>query len=221
MFERFRQADGSTTRVHGGLGIGLALVKEIVALHGGEVRAKSPGEGRGATFVIAMPLSLAQSEERQGGHGAARGAGGAADDGHRLTAATDGIDLGGLKVLVVDDDADSALVFRRILGERGATVFVADSAEAGLASLKRDRPDVMVSDIGMPLHDGYELIRRVRALPPDEGGRTPAVALTAFARSEDRRRALLAGFQSHVCKPVEPPELVTVIASLAGRTGTA
>ena len=215
MFERFRQADASTTRHQGGLGIGLALVKEIVALHGGEVRVKSPGEGQGATFIIALPVSPFREQEndqRRRADGAERRA---------IGSAVDGIDLTGLKLLVVDDDPDSATIAARLLADRGASVVKVGSATQALEALKRERPDALVSDIGMPGHDGYELIRWIRSLPDIEGGRTPALALTAFARSEDRRRALLAGYQSHAAKPVDPLELVTVVASLTGRTGGA
>jgi CheY-like chemotaxis protein/anti-sigma regulatory factor (Ser/Thr protein kinase) len=208
LFERFRQADASTTRKHGGLGIGLALVKQIVELHGGSVRVSSEGHNRGATFIVALPLSSVHAEDR-------------AKMPPPLSAspsgALDPVDLEGVKILFVDDDADSRQMGKRILGERRAEVTVAASAAEGLACLCQQVPDVLVSDIGMPEIDGYEFIRRVRELPAGRGGQTPAAALTAFARPEDRRRALMAGFQSHIAKPVEPDELLTVVASLVGK----
>jgi PAS domain S-box-containing protein len=208
VFERFRQADGSTTRRYGGLGIGLALVKDITQLHGGDVQATSPGEGQGATFTLTLPAAT----RRQPPDDAA--AQPPAAPGPVRPATSDGVSLANLKILVVDDDLDATTLARAVLAERGASVTTAASAIQALEALRRDRPDVLVSDIGMPVHDGYELIRWVRALPAAEGGRTPAVALTAFARSEDRRRALLAGYQSHVVKPVHPAELIAVIATL-------
>lgn len=206
MFERFRQADASTTRRHGGLGIGLALVKQLVELHGGTVRAASAGEGRGATFTVSLPVAAVAAKSGDAGAAAASAGGLCAEK-----------MLEGVKVLLIDDDADGRFLGRRILEECGARVVTAGSAVEGLELLKRERPDVLVSDIGMPEADGYALIHWVRRLTAAEGGRTPAVALTAFARSEDRRRALLAGYQSHVPKPVEPAELVTVVAGLVGR----
>lgn len=210
MFERFRQADASTTRRHGGLGIGLALVKQLVELHGGTVRAASAGEGRGATFTVSLPVAAVAAKSGDAGAAAASAGGLCAEK-----------MLEGVKVLLIDDDADGRFLGRRILEECGARVVTAGSAVEGLELLKRERPDVLVSDIGMPEADGYALIHWVRRLTAAEGGRTPAVALTAFARSEDRRRALLAGYQSHVPKPVEPAELVTVVAGLVGRAARA
>jgi CheY-like chemotaxis protein len=209
VFERFRQQDASTTRKHGGLGLGLSIVKHLTELHGGSVRAKSPGEGQGATFSVALPLSAVRhpsdSESRE--HPA-----GARPD----TRDFQSPNLRGVKVLVVDDDRDAREVIGRMFADSEATILTAASATEGLEILQRERPHVLVSDIGMPGMDGYEFARRVRKLPPTDGGATPAIALTAFARSEDRRRALIAGFQMHVAKPVEPAELLTVCASLAG-----
>lgn len=207
LFERFRQADASTTRQHGGLGIGLALVKQLVELHGGTVTAASEGEGRGATFIVQFP-ALSVPERRVERYG------GASD-----TYVEDQLDLTGVHALVVDDEADARELVKRVLEHHQAQVHVAGSASEGFELLKQLRPDVVVSDIGMSRHDGYELMRWIRALRPEQGGKTPSVALTAFARSEDRQRALMSGYQAHLAKPVEPVELVTVVASLVGRLG--
>jgi PAS domain S-box-containing protein len=207
IFERFRQADSSTTRAHGGLGIGLSLVKQIVELHAGSVTASSAGPGQGATFVVSLPLSIALPA--QPGDSAAR-----SGDPEKIERP---VVLEGLKVLFVDDDPDGRAMGRRILSDHHAEVMLAASADEALELVRKTRPDVLVSDIGMPGADGYDLIRRVRQLPDAEGGGVPAVALTAFARSEDRRRVLLAGYEAHVAKPVVPEELVAVVASVAGK----
>jgi PAS domain S-box-containing protein len=216
VFDRFRQADSTTTRHAGGLGIGLSLVKNLTELHGGTVRAKSAGEHQGATFIVSLPLAVL--------HDPPGGAGDRQHPGSQLqppASETELPSLAGVRVLVVDDEPDARDLLRHVLQHRKATVLLASGARDALDLVRHERPDVLVSDIGMPDLDGYELIRLVRALPPDQGGRTPAVALTAFARSEDRRRAMLAGFQIHIAKPVEPPELIATVASLAGRTGVA
>ena len=213
VFDRFRQADASTTRQHGGLGIGLALVKQLVELHGGTVGAKSLGEGAGSTFVVALPLMILQPEP-------------VADGGRRHPTAP-GVPTGlaqhacatirGVRVLVVDDEPDARGLVRRLLEDCHAHVTAVGSAAEAIAQLIGGKGfDVIVSDIGMPGEDGYGLLRRVRTLPDAQGGRTPAIALTAYARSEDRMRSVLAGFQMHVPKPVEPAELITMVASLAG-----
>jgi PAS domain S-box-containing protein len=209
VFDRFRQADASTTRRHGGLGIGLAIVKQLLELHGGSVRASSPGKAQGATFTVSLPLTVVHAEpdpslERR----------------HPRAANTPVLPdicdrLAGLKVLVVDDEPDARALVKRLLEECQAVVIVAASAAEALERLLADRPDVLVSDIGMPEEDGYALIKQVRALGPERGGNVPAVALTAYARAEDRINAVVAGFQMHVAKPVEPAELITVIAALA------
>ena len=199
VFERFRQADATTTRQHGGLGIGLALVKQLVELHAGTVRAESGGVGQGATFTISLPVSIAHVDSRP-------------LPPHSPPAPVE-VDLGGVKVLAVDDDKDSLEVLRRILAGRNAEVRTASSAQEALKVFEAFGPDVVVSDIGMPGQDGYDLIRRIRELP---GGATvPAAALTALARSDDRMRALQAGFQTHVAKPVAAAELVAVVRSLS------
>ena len=210
VFDRFRQADSSTTRAHGGLGIGLAIVKQLVELHGGSVRASSAGEGQGATFAITLPLAAIRVEEdkqprRPPQSNSDPTFGGAPS-------------LTGITVVVVEDDPDARELVRRMLQKCGATVVTAASADEGLDAVKRHRPNVIVSDIGMPGRDGYEFMRSVRAFS-DGCGNAPAVALTALARAEDRRRAILSGFQKHMVKPVEAAELVAAVASLAGRTG--
>jgi signal transduction histidine kinase/ActR/RegA family two-component response regulator len=209
VFERFRQADASTTRKHSGLGLGLAIVRHIVELHGGVVEAHSEGEGQGATFVVKLPLAAGAAE-------APRKA-----DRPRATTGDEmiqGPSLAGVRVLVVDDERDSRDLIATVLERQGARVVAVGSGAEALAAIGREVPDVLVSDIEMPEQSGYDLLRRVRELPADQGGRLPAAALTAYASAQDRMKALLSGFQLHVAKPVPPGELVAVVASLAGRT---
>ncbi|WP_437539563.1 PAS domain S-box protein [Sorangium sp. So ce726] len=213
LFERFRQADASSTRKHGGLGIGLSIVKHLVELHGGTVEVASRGEHLGATFTVRLPLAGVSQEAPDA---AARPSEACAE----ALADYPGASLAGLRVLVVDDQPDAREVAQRVLEECEATVTTAGSSAEALAILSQERPDVLVSDLGMPGEDGFQLIRRVRGLGEARGGATPAVALSALARAEDKARALGAGYQAHVAKPLDPAELVGVIAALTkDRTG--
>ncbi len=211
VFDRFRQADASTTRQQRGLGLGLAIVKNLAELHGGSVRAKSPGLDQGSTFIIALPIASARLEAEPDRRHPLGGSSGEVTDAMP--------NLTGIRVLAVDDEADARELIKRILSRCGATVDTAGSGADALASFKKNQPHVFITDIGMPGEDGYAVIRRVRQLGESDGGNVPAIALTAFARSEDRRRAIMSGFQMHVAKPVEPSELIAMVASLAKRTG--
>ncbi|HMI83750.1 MAG TPA: PAS domain S-box protein [Polyangiaceae bacterium] len=206
MFERFTQQEASKSRSAGGLGLGLAIVKHLVELHGGTVEAHSNGEGAGTTFIVRLPLAPVYAARRDTPTSSVH-----AED---LKFPSE---LGGLKVLVIDDEPDARELVQAVLAEGGAQVTLASSAAEAFEMIRAQRPDVIVSDIGMPDEDGYVFIRKLRELSREEGGRIPAVALTAYARAEDRRNALLAGFQNHAAKPIEPQELLIVIANLAGR----
>ena len=204
LFERFRPGTGAKRQQ--GLGLGLSIVKHIIEVHGGAVEATSPGAGKGATFTVRLPMVDAAADKVPPV---------GRDQGDALASAPR---LDGLRVLLVDDEADARELLSEVLEERGAQVLPAASAAEAVTMLQAERPDLVLSDISMRDEDGYDFIRKVRALPPDKGGRTPAAALTAYGRLEDRMRALSAGFQLHVAKPVDPAELVAVVASLGGRT---
>jgi CheY-like chemotaxis protein/anti-sigma regulatory factor (Ser/Thr protein kinase) len=210
VFDRFRQGDASTTRIHGGLGLGLSIVHQLVDLHGGSVAVHSEGEGKGATFTINLPSASVVSNQKELDSAPPANA-------EEITT-FDGLpSLQGLKVLVVDDEADTRELIAEVLKEVGSEVITARSVEEALIALEKHKPDILISDLGMPNEDGYSLISKVRALAAEQGGHIPAAALTAYARAEDRMRVLRAGFQFHLPKPVDSAELVTVVASLAGR----
>ena len=210
VFDRFRQADGTTTRTHGGLGLGLAIVRHLVELHGGTVHADSHGEGKGAAFTVNLPLIDSGMDS------------GEAENSHKLSGSTeswrDGSALDGLRVLVVDDEDDTRALIAAVLARGGAEVQTAATAAEALQALEHWVPDVLVSDIGMPGEDGYALIKKVRELDAKQPGWIPALALTAYANVEDRMHALSAGFQMHMSKPLDPGELVAVVAGLGGRS---
>ena len=211
VFDRFRQGDAGTNRQSSGLGLGLAIVRNLVELHGGTVRAESKGRGQGATFIVRLPtlIALSASGEEQRVHPAVQ----------EITPVEAGPSLMKLRVLVVDDEAGAREVTSTILANAQAEVRTAESAKEALQVMDQWQPDVLVADIGMPEVDGYEFIRQVRARSPQGGGAVPAAALTAYARTQDRLRVLSEGFQMHVPKPIQPAELVTVVASLAKRLG--
>jgi PAS domain S-box-containing protein len=209
VFDRFRQADGSTTRAHGGLGLGLAIVRHLVELHGGVAAADSAGVGKGATFTVRFPLMLPVEPQVHVD----------IDKNRRLAVPEQpSVGLDGLRVLIVDDEEDARELVSVMLTKSGAAMKCASSSSEAMEIIESWRPDVLIADIGMPVEDGYGLIKRVRALPRESGGQTPALALTAYARTEDRVRALSAGYQVHLSKPVDRVELAAVVASLAERT---
>jgi PAS domain S-box-containing protein len=209
VFDRFSQRDSSTTRVFGGLGLGLAISRQLVELHGGSIRVTSQGEGLGTTFFVELPLSVAQPGEESSEPAHPR----AETQPAELVPLPR---LDGIHAFIVDDEPDAREVLERILRNQGATVTGFASAEAVLAALQTTKPTIVVSDVGMPEMDGYQLMRSVRASEP-RLGRMPALALTAFARSEDRRRSLLAGYQAHLAKPFDVGELILLVADLVGR----
>jgi CheY-like chemotaxis protein len=207
VFDRFAQRDSATSRRYGGLGLGLAISKQLVELHGGSIQAKSRGEGQGATFVVNLPL-LVMQEDVSG----------------RVHPTTPRVDtenvvlpsLRGVRIIVADDEPDARDLVTRLLQNQGAIVVAVASAEAALQELSMRAPDLLISDIGMPGTDGYQLIRTIRA-QEELGRRVPALALTAFARAEDRKRALVAGYQAHVSKPFDTAEFVLIVAGLVNR----
>ncbi|MCA1614945.1 MAG: response regulator [Acidobacteria bacterium] len=209
IFDRFRQADPATNRMHGGMGLGLSIVRQLVELHGGTVRAESGGEGKGATFTVSLPFV----DFRGGPERAERLPPNAV--GHPELDCPPS--LQGLRVLAVDDEEDTREMIRAVLEHCKMEVITAASVPEALDAIAKSRPDVLLSDLGMPGEDGYVLIAKVRALPLERGGQIPAAALTAYVRAEDRVRVLSSGYQLHVPKPLEPNELVAVVANLAGR----
>jgi PAS domain S-box-containing protein len=215
VFDRFRQADGSSTRMHGGLGLGLAIVRHIVELHGGSVSAESPGKNQGSSFTVRLPLMVIHTkpDDQARGHQKLSGEG--------TLQFTPSLLLEGVKVLIVDDEPETLLLLSTVLTQSGAYVKTAASAAEGFREVQAWRPQVIVSDIGMPEENGYAFMKRVKGWARETGAWIPAVALTAYARAEDRIKALESGYQIHVPKPVEPTELVTVVASLVERPNTA
>jgi len=215
IFDRFRQADGTTTRKHGGLGLGLAIVRHLVELHSGTISAHSDGDGQGTTFILKLPLgsaALAPIAEDNGDASAVDAA-----PGEVPASAARSTMLEGLRVLIVDDEADTRELVQEVLVRNGAEVRASESAAAALQTLAAWHPDLLVSDIGMPDEDGYALIKQVRSLDDEQDGQIPAVALTAYAGIEAHQRALAAGFQMHLAKPIEPQELISTVARAAGR----
>jgi CheY-like chemotaxis protein len=194
VFDYFRQEDGTTTRKFGGLGLGLAIVRHLVELHGGTVQVESLGFGQGATFTVRLPLLPVQPAANP------------------LPPAAASLSLQGVSVLITDDDPDSCELIAVVLEQSGARVTTVASAQAALSALIQAPPDLLISDIGMPEMDGYMLIQQVRALPADRGGKVPAIALTAYASEFDQQKALAAGFQSHLPKPVDAEALVRAVA---------
>jgi CheY-like chemotaxis protein len=206
VFDRFRQENATTTRRHGGLGLGLAIVKQLVELHGGAISVMSPGPGQGSTFSVSLPIRTNRELANVDGRPAPKPA-----EAHPDTR----VSLAGLRILVVDDEPDAGALLRRLLEDRGAHVLLCESADAAFKIIATQPLDMLLSDIGMPHEDGYSLMRRVRQLPAQQGGKIPAVALTAYVRDEDRNNALGAGFHHHLTKPVQAGELIATIALLS------
>ena len=217
VFDRFRQANSTKARTYGGLGLGLAIARHLVELHGGSVHAHSDGEGRGATFSVKLPLMAVhpadESETLNVEWAAETGRAPMTGNSAKLPP------LDNVRVLVVDNEADAREILSIMLSQYGAKVTTATSTSEALEVLQEWKPDVLVSDIGMPEEDGYALIKKIRALEPEQGGAIPAVAVTGYAGSDERVRLLSAGYQMHVTKPVELNELATLIADLTGSMG--
>ncbi len=209
VFERFRQADGRVSREYNGLGLGLAISRHIVELHGGTIHAASDGEGKGATFRVRLPLMVATESQRDPWRGPQQ----TKPRGGDTTLAR----LDGIHVLAVDDEEDSLTLLREILESAGAQVTTVASSQEALDAVEKMAPGVIIADIGLPRMDGFELIHRIRQWPKRSIREVPAAALTAYARSEDRQRALRSGFQTHLAKPIDPGELVAAVAAIAGR----
>jgi len=207
VFERFRQNDASTTRAHGGLGLGLAIVRHLVEMHGGTVTAESEGVDKGSIFTVRLPLADKHAP-------VAAAADELPPELPALPETSAATDLNGLRVLVVDDDADTLEILDIVLKQYGATVQTAASSAAALEVFRRWKPDVLISDIGMPVEDGFTFIAKIRALSPDEGGGVPAAALTAYAAEKDRLEALAAGYQIHIAKPIDPATLAATVAEM-------
>jgi CheY-like chemotaxis protein len=209
VFERFRQADGSTTRTHGGLGLGLAIVRHLVELHGGTIAVENRENGHGAIFTIQLPLPSGELRPETLAHSASV----------FREAQSEVPSLDGLRILVVDDETDALDLIGVELAQHGAKVTGVGNAADALTALEQSEFDLLISDIGMPKTDGYDLIRQIRNQEEGKNQKIPAVAVTAYARVQDRMQAVMAGFSTHIAKPVEVNELVTVVASLAGRLG--
>jgi CheY-like chemotaxis protein len=206
VFDRFRQAESTLTRSHGGLGLGLSIVRNLVELHGGTMEVDSQGEGMGATFTVRLPLRAELAEDPLDQTGISKPRSWSVPD--RLT---------GVRVMIVEDEDDTRELLVTALEQCGAEVVAFATVSEALDSFERRAPDVLLSDLGVPGEDGYSLIRKVRARPSSLGGDVPAAALTAYVRAEDRRQALAAGFQAHLPKPIDPSDLVATVARLAGR----
>jgi PAS domain S-box-containing protein len=209
VFDRFRQAEGSISRKQGGLGLGLAVVRHLVELHGGTIRAESEGVGQGSLFTVDLPLA---QERRDPAHAEER-----RREVERRRSRSGAVRIDGVHVLLVEDDEDSRKLLGTILKRYGARVTSTKSAAEALNVFSADLPDVLISDIGMPDEDGYEFIQKLRALPPEKGGQTPAIALTGYASRKDKERALAAGYQRHIAKPIEQTDMIAAIAALVGR----